>query len=162
MTQIIRNSVIITRSIDEVFDFVVDPTTTGRWQSNLVRSELLTPGSLSTGTQVREVRRIGKAEREAVWEVTELERPVKRGYIYSQGFGPIHQRGETTFEVTDKGTLMSFTAEIEAPFPLNLLLPVLARLMRLQNDKSFAVLKQVLETGRATSINDATAHGTLR
>jgi len=47
----------------------------------------------------------------------------------------------TIFEPKDGGTLMRFTAWVEARFPLNLLLPFLVRLMRRQNDKSFAVLK---------------------
>jgi len=44
---------------------------------------------------------------------------------------------------------------IEARFPLKLLLPLLVRLMRRQNDKSFAVLKRLLETHAASSVQDA-------
>ena len=155
MTQTIRNSIVINRPVDEVFAFVTDPATTPQWQANLVRSEILTPGPMRAGTQVLEVRRLGKSESQAVWEVTAYEPPARRGYVYPKGFGPIRQSGVTTFEPVEGGTLLRFTAHIEARFPLNLLLPLLAQLMRRQNDKSFAILKQLLETPATTSVKSA-------
>lgn len=147
MVQTVQNSVFINRSVDDVFAFVTDPTTTSQWQSNLVRSEILTPGPMGMGTRILEVRRLGNAERQAEWVVTAYEPSVKRGYAYHQGFGPIKQKGVTSFEPKDEGTLLHFTAWVQASFPLNLLLPLLMRLMRRQNDKSFTLLKQLLESG---------------
>ena len=154
MTPIIRNRVIIHRPVNDVFAFVTDPTTTPQWQANLVRSEVLTPGPMRAGTRVLEVRRLGNAERQAEWEITDYEPPTRRGYVYPAGFGPIRQQGVSTFEPTEGGTLLSFTAFIEAPFPFNLLLPLLARLMQRQNDKSFATLKRVLETHPTSAVSD--------
>ena len=65
------------------------------------------------------------------------------------------QSGITAFEQVEEGTLLRFTARIEARFPLKLLLPLLVRLMRRQNDKSFAVLKRLLETYATSSVQDA-------
>jgi Polyketide cyclase / dehydrase and lipid transport len=76
MVQTVQNSVFIKRSVDDVFAFVIDPTTTKQWQANLVRSEIVTPGPMGTGTRVLEVRRLGKSERQTVWEVTEYEPPL--------------------------------------------------------------------------------------
>src|SRR5438067_1729459 len=120
MVQTVQNSVFINRSVDDVFTFVTDPTTTMLWQANLVRSEILTPGPMGTGTRVLEVRRLGNAERQADWEVTEYEPAVKRGYVYPKGFGPIKQKGVTIFEPNNGGTLLRFTAWVQANFPLNL------------------------------------------
>lgn len=145
MVQTVQNSVFIKRPVDEVFAFVTDPATTPQWQANLVRSEILTTGPMATGTRVLEVRRLGSTERQAEWEVTEYEPTVKRGYVYPKGFGPIKQKGVTIFEPKDGGTFLRFTAWVEASFPLSLLLPFLVRLMRSQNDRSFAILKQLLE-----------------
>jgi len=158
MTQAIQNSVFINRPVDEVFAFVTDPATTPQWQSNLVRSAVITPGPMRTGTQVLEVRRLGKSESQAEWEVTEYEPPVKRGYVYPKGFGPIKQRGVTIFEAYHGGTLLRFTAWIEATFPFNVLLPLLASLMSRQNDRSFAFLKQLFEEGKAAPVVDAVQH----
>jgi len=155
MTQTIQNSVFINRPVEEVFAFVTDPATTPQWQSNLVRSEVITPGHMRTGTRVLEVRRLGKSESQAEWEVTEYEPPVKRGYVYPKGFGPIKQRGVTSFEAHNGGTFLRFTAWIEANFPFNLLLPLLARLMSRQNDRSFVALKQLLESSKAAPTVDA-------
>lgn len=155
MVQTVKNSVFIKRAVDEVFAFVTDPATTPQWQANLVRSETLTPGPIGTGTRVLEVRRLGSTERQAEWEVTEYEPPVKRGYVYPKGFGPIRQKGVTIFGPKDGGTLLHFTAWVEASFPFSLLLPFLARLMRRQNDRSFAVLKQLLESGVDAKANVA-------
>jgi uncharacterized protein YndB with AHSA1/START domain len=147
MAQTVQNSVFIERSVDDVFAFVTDPATTPQWQANLVRSEIVTPGPMGAGMQVLEVRRLGKSEQQALWEVTEYEPPLKRAYAYPKGFGPIKQKGVTIFEAKDGGTLLHFTAWVKASFPLSLLLPFLTRLMRRQNDRSFAALKQVLEHG---------------
>lgn len=152
MVQTVQNSVFIKRPVDEVFAFVTDPATTPQWQANLVRSEIVTPGPVGTGTHALEVRRLGKSERQAEWVVTEYEPPLKRGYIYPKGFGPIKQKGVTIFEPQDEGTLLRFTAWVEASFPLNLLLPLLTQLMRRQNDRSFAVLKQLLEHGMDSKV----------
>jgi uncharacterized protein YndB with AHSA1/START domain len=154
MTNTIRNSVFINRPVNDVFDFVTDPTTTPQWQANLVRSEVLTAGPMRLGTRVLEVRRIGKSEMQAEWEVTAYEPPTRRGYVYPAGFGPIRQQGISTFEPAEGGTQLSFTAQIEASFPFNLLLPLLARVMQQQNDKSFAILKRVLETHPASSMKN--------
>ena len=147
MVQIVQNSVFINRPLDDVFAFVTDPATTSQWQTNLVRSEILTPGPMRTGTRVLEVRRLGNSERQAEWEVTAYEPSLKREYVYPKGFGLIRQKGVTTFEPKNGGTLLRFTAWVEASFPLNLLLPLLVLFMRRQNDKSFALLKQLLESG---------------
>lgn len=155
MAQTIYNSVVINRPVNEVFAYVTDPTTTPQWQANLVRSEIQTPGPMRVGGQILEVRRLGKAESRAIWEVTEYEPPAKRSYTYTKGFGPIQQSGITAFEQVEEGTLLRFTARIEARFPLKLLLPFLARLMRRQNDKSFAVLKRLLETHATSTVQDA-------
>ena len=155
MATTIRNSVIINRPVEEVFAFVTDPTTTPQWQSNLIRSELLTPGPMGVGTQVLEIRRLGKSESQAVWEVTEYDSPAKRGYVYPKGFGPVRQSGVTTFEPVEGGTLLNFMARVEARFPFNLFLPILAGLMRKQNDRSFAALKQLLETDAASPVKKA-------
>jgi|SRR5215467_7087173 len=153
MAQTVQNSVFIYRPVEEVFAFVTDPATTPQWQANLVRSEILTPGPMGAGTRVLEVRSLGNTERQAEWEVTEYEPPLKRGYAYPKGFGPIKQKGVTLFELKDGGTLLRFTAWVEASFPLNLLLPFLVRLMRRQNDASFAKLKQLLESGMDSHAN---------
>ena len=151
MTRTIENTVIINRPIDEVFAFVTDPATTPQWQANLVRSEILSDGLMGVGTRIKETRRLGKSENQAIWEITEYEVPTRRNYVYPQGFGPVRQRGGTTFELVEGGTRLHFTAFIDAAFPFNLLLPFLARVMRAQNDKSFAVLKQVLEAEKDQS-----------
>lgn len=157
MAQTIYNSIVINHPVNEVFAYVTDPATTPQWQANLVRSEIQTPGPMRIGAQILEVRRLGKWESRAMWEVTEYEPPAKRGYVYTQGFGPIRQSGITTFEQVEEGTLLRFTAHMEARFPLKLLLPLLARLMRRQNDKSFAVLASsqslAVSSKNATSVS---------
>ncbi|HZS79434.1 MAG TPA: SRPBCC family protein [Ktedonobacteraceae bacterium] len=155
MAGTVQNSIVIERPIEEVFDFVTDPTTTSLWQPNLAQSEIITPGPMQVGTAIREVRRIGKAEKSAVWEVTEYEPPHKRAYVYTQSFGPITQSGITIFEATEKGTLVQFTAYVKTRFPLNLLMPLLVGLMRKQNEKNFALLKQLLESQAAKPVDVA-------
>lgn len=150
MQPVIQNDVFINRPLEEVFTFVTDPTTTPLWQKNLVRSELLTPGPLRSGTRVLEVRRLGTAQRQAEWEVTAYEPSTRRGYVYLHSFGPIQQRGETCFEAQDGGTLLHFTAWLKVKFPLTLIAPLLVSLMRQQNDKSFFLLKQLLEADAST------------
>jgi uncharacterized protein YndB with AHSA1/START domain len=141
----IQNSIDINRPVNEVFRFVTDPLTTHQWQKNIVQTEILTPTPQDVGTQVREVRRIGSSESSAIWEVTAYDPPVLQAYRYPHGFGPFQQHGQTTFAAIPGGTRLHFIAVIAARFPLNLLLPFLAKVMQQQNQKNFLALKQALE-----------------
>lgn len=148
MAYIVRNSVVIDRPIEAVFAFVTDPTTSSQWQENLISSEVLTPGPMSVGTRIKEIRQVRKAEKQVVWEITTYEPPIKRNYIYIDKSGPFQQTGGLLFTFVKDKTLLQSTTTIETRFPFTLFLPILRHRLHAQNEKDFARLKQVLEVER--------------
>ena len=66
-------SVHLDQPVEQVFSFLVDTSKLVSWQSNLIKSELLTEGPLHLGSQFREVRRLGQRESEIRGEIIAFE-----------------------------------------------------------------------------------------
>ncbi len=56
----------------QVFAFLVDPQKLMLWQSDLVKSEIVTEGPLHAGSRFHEVRRMGTREAEIRGEISEF------------------------------------------------------------------------------------------
>ena len=81
----IERSIVIERSIQDVFDFVHDPTKDPLWQTTLLESQPLDEGPLRAGSRVREVRRFLGIRLETSWEVTEYEPPTRSAITSTSG-----------------------------------------------------------------------------
>lgn len=149
MLSIIRNRIIINRPIEAVFAFVTDPTITSQWRTNLLSSEVLTPGPMKVGTRVKETWQVGKARKQATWEITTYEPPIQRNCRYIDKFGPFRRTGSLLFTFVQDKTLLQSITTIETYFPFTLLLPIFRHNLYTRNKRDFARLKQVLEAARA-------------
>ena len=149
MLYTIRHRVIINRPIEVVFAFVTDPTTAPQWQTNLLHSEVLTPGRIRTGTQIRETRQVGRAKKQAVWEIITYEPPIKRNCTRIDQSGPFRQTKSLLFTFVQEKTLLQSTTFIETHFPYTCFLPLLRHRLHTRYKRDFARLKQLLEAERA-------------
>jgi len=149
MLYIVRNRILINRPIEVVFAFVTDPMTTHQWRTNLLSAEVFTPGPMGVGTRVKETWQAGKTRKQAIWEITTYEPPIKRNHTYIGESRPFRQTGSLLFTFVQDKTLLQSTITIETHFPFTLLLPILRHNLRAQNKRDFARLKQVLEVERA-------------
>ena len=66
-------SVVINRTVEEVFAFTDNITTEGIWRGELVDSEQLTDGPVGVGTQGRTLWKIMGRTVESTWEIIEYE-----------------------------------------------------------------------------------------
>ena len=70
----IISSTEVARPPEEVFAYVIDPSTMSEWQQGVVRGRLDTP-TTTVGSRCTTVRKIGGREREVTTEITEYDPP---------------------------------------------------------------------------------------
>jgi len=126
------------------FDYVADPTNEPRWNPDAKRSELVNPGPIAPGTQVRTIGSMGGREMIVAVTVETLDRPRRTTTHASAG----RMRFRTVYDVsrTAFGSRVTMTVSISATGPLRVLEPLLRtgfarRLRRLQ-----PVLKTALDS----------------
>jgi uncharacterized protein YndB with AHSA1/START domain len=64
------HSVVIERAPDEVFAYLTDPERLPEWQASALEASQESPGPMSVGTRVREVRKFLGRRMETLLEVT--------------------------------------------------------------------------------------------
>ena len=137
-----ETSVRIERPVEEVFDYVSDPTTFPRWNSAVqaVRPTSTEGGVGATYTMVRELPG-GRAENDL--EVIGLENPKEFDIRTTSGPTPFVYRYR--FSGDGDGTLIELDAEVELGGIAGALGPVASRVVKRGVDSNFADLKRILE-----------------
>jgi hypothetical protein len=67
-------SIEVTRSAQEAFAYVIDPSTMSEWQEGCLRGHM-DGAPIHVGSQCKTVRKIGGREREVITEITEYDPP---------------------------------------------------------------------------------------
>jgi uncharacterized protein YndB with AHSA1/START domain len=144
----IVHSVEISRSPDDVFAYVTDPSHSTEWQENLLSVSPEGEGPVGVGSRLRMTRRVWRSERTMTSELTEYDPP--RSFAFRGIDGPIRARGKGTVEPVGDGTRSRFTLELdfEGHGIGKVLVPLVVR-RQAQTDveKSQANLKERLERG---------------
>ena len=148
MTKIER-SIVISRPVDEVWEFVHDIANDRLWQTTLTESEQLTGGRMGVGTKVREVRHFLGLRIELTWEVTEFE-PKRRSAIKGIS-GPVPLSGDYLLEPVEEGTRFSVSGELDAHGLFKLAEPVFARITARELEANLGHLRDLLEAESATA-----------
>ncbi|MCX5150540.1 SRPBCC family protein [Streptomyces sp. NBC_00320] len=107
----IRESIDISRSPEDVFDYVTDPTHLPEWQDSAVSARLLDGAPLHVGSKVAVTRRMGKRQFPMTMEVTELDKP--RSWHIQGVDGPIRGDVRGTIEPLDGGKRSRVTLDLE-------------------------------------------------
>jgi uncharacterized protein YndB with AHSA1/START domain len=106
----ITTSTDIGRPPDEVFAYVIDPSTFPEWQQGVVSGHMDAP-TTRVGSKCTTVRRIGGRERVVTTEITEYEPPLRwadRGIE-----GPIRAIVGVTVEPLTDGSRSRLTIEVD-------------------------------------------------
>jgi uncharacterized protein YndB with AHSA1/START domain len=107
----IISSTEVARPPEEVFAYVIDPSTMSEWQQGVVRGHLDTP-TTTVGSRCTTVRKIGGREREVSTEITEYDPP--RRWADRGVEGPIRAVVKVSLdlflEVLDRGSRLSWTS----------------------------------------------------
>jgi uncharacterized protein YndB with AHSA1/START domain len=106
----LTSSAEIARPPEEVFAYVINPSTFPEWQQGVVRGHLDTP-TTRVGSRCTTVRRIGGREREVTTEITEYDPPrrwAERGFD-----GPIRAVIEVTVEPLGDASHSRVTIDVD-------------------------------------------------
>ncbi len=155
MAQIV-SSVVIHRSVEDVFAFVNNFAAYSQWQSGVIAARMVSDGPLGSGSRIAETRRFFGRTTDMIWEVTTFQPPHTRGFKME---GAFPSTGVMTWESVPEGTRLRVEVTTKARGVLKLLEPLLARTVRQQNAKDFATLKQLLESN--ASLQDVRAQETI-
>lgn len=107
----IRETVEITRRPEDVFAYIDDLGRHGEWQESIVSAHVDTDGPTRVGTQVTEVRRMGKREMTITYEVTEHDPP--RRFAFRGIDGPVRVVGKGSVESVGDGSSSRVTIELD-------------------------------------------------
>ena len=140
-----RVSVLISRPVQDVFEFIEDARNRPRWDDSVDSEELTSPEPIGVGTTVRTTLRSMGREYVYTWSVVEHE-PPNRMTIESTA-GPFPTTLAYELSEQDGATRLDFSVTGRPKGPLRLFQPLIARNTQKNLDHGFARLKRLLETG---------------
>ena len=143
----IKESIEISRSPEDVFAYLDDPSRHGEWRSQIVKAEVQTDGPTRVGTKVKQTMRMGRREQDMSYEITEHDPP--RSFAFRGLDGPVRPIGHGKVEPVGDGASSRVTIELEFEghgFG-KLLLPIVVSQARKQVPKDQQQLKERLESG---------------
>ena len=105
----VKSSVVINRPVEEVFEFVNDPSNNQQWQSGNIESKQTSEGPMGVGTTTQTVTQFLGKRLELNIEITEYEQNRRVGFKSTSG--PIPMTGTTTYEEAEGGTKVTLELE---------------------------------------------------
>jgi uncharacterized protein YndB with AHSA1/START domain len=100
----------VARPAEEVFPYVIDPSTMPEWQQGVVRGHM-DGATTRVGSKCTTIRRIGGREREVITEITEYDPP--RRWADRGISGPIRAIVAVTVEPLADGSRSKVTIEVD-------------------------------------------------
>ena len=142
----VEGEIIINRSVDEVFDFVADERNEPRYNPHMIRAEQISDGPIGLGTRFHtELKTMGQTMPMVV-EFTSFERPRRLASVTRSSM--METEGALTFEHVPAGTRMRWSWDVRPRGALKLMTPFVGEIGRRQEQRIWAALKRLLESGR--------------
>jgi uncharacterized protein YndB with AHSA1/START domain len=139
----VEGEIIISRPVEEVFDFVANECNEPRYNARMTRAEQISSGPIGVGTRFHaELKTRGRTMPMTV-EVTEFERP--RRLASRTRSSMMETAGALTFDAVSGGTRMRWSWDVRPRGMLRLITPLVGVLGRRQERAIWAGLKQLLE-----------------
>ncbi|HLO33307.1 MAG TPA: SRPBCC family protein [Anaerolineales bacterium] len=135
-------SIHLNQPVEQVFAFLMDTGKLSTWQSNLIKTELLTEGPLRLGSRFREVRRLGRRESEIQGEITAFE-PNKR--FETSTLTKPQVTVSYSFEAENGGTRLKHKFVMLTGGLMRLFEPLIANSIKKESESDFETLKRILE-----------------
>ncbi len=139
----VRRTTVVPGTVESVFDYLADFSTTREWDPGIVDAEKLTEGPPIVGSKFRVVARFMGRDVELVYTTTEYERPER---FTVDGRNATSRSVDTiTFaEDASGGTRITYEAELTLKGPLALFDPALRVVFERLADKAIAGLEATL------------------
>lgn len=143
-----EDSVVVERPPEEVFAYLTDPDNLPEWQASALEARQESPGAMTAGTRIREVRKFLGKRMETIVEVTAYEPGKQFSLKVVSGPVPFHVR--QSFHPVEGGTKIDVVIEGEPGGFFRLAEPLVVRAVGRELANNLATLKDVLES-RASS-----------
>ncbi|MEU5002226.1 SRPBCC family protein [Streptomyces sp. NPDC021622] len=144
----IKESIDISRSPEEVFSYVTDPTHLPDWQESAVSVRLLGDAPITAGSKVAVTRRMGRREMVTTMQVIDLD-PPRSWHIHGID-GPVRGDVQGTIEPIDNGehSRLTLSLDFEGHGIGKALVPLVVRPhVRKEMPRDERTLKGILEAG---------------
>jgi uncharacterized protein YndB with AHSA1/START domain len=145
----IEGEIVISRPIEEVFDFVSDEQNEPTFNPRMLRAEKVTQGPIGTGTRFLATMKSMGRTFDITIEYTVYQRPIRLGSTSSMSSADTH--GALTFEPHPEGTRMRWSWDVEPRGVSRLLTPIINRVGTHQEEVIWAGLKRHLEAMPTTT-----------
>jgi uncharacterized membrane protein len=139
----LNDSITISRSLSEVFAFLADLNNLPKWQSDVVTSNVITPGPTRAGTRFTEAVKLGSLRDTANCEVTDFSPDRLMSIRASSVF--IDYEGQVVVEPWDGGTKLSLAVSVQPKGFWRLLRPMVAGEFAPGIKRELAAVKEFLE-----------------
>jgi len=141
----------VERPPEAVTAYLLDYANEARWQHNVSEAIPEPPGPARVGTRVRKVRRTGMGVQRFVTQVVAVDEAARRwsDRVVTGTFRDT--TGAWSVDPEGIGSRVRLVADMKAPWPWKLLLPLIERLARKDLAAEFQTLKRLLENGAATA-----------
>ncbi len=138
-------SVLVDRSLQDIFVFLSNPLNLPKWQSIISSIEQITPGPVGLGVKYAVHAEMLGRKIDGQMEVVEFQPPSHFGFINNAG--PMQIKVLVTLKPVGTGAKISLTAEGNPGGVFKLAEGLLVRQLKSQMEANLARLKSVLETG---------------
>ena len=139
----VEASAVISRRVEQVFEFVTNPENDPQWQSAMLESERTSVGPFGVGTTEQGVAKLLGQRIEWSAEVTEYE--PNRKVKYDVTGGPLSAEQTVSFEPVEGGTKFTLVLEAETGGFFRLAEPIVIRMYQRDTETNVANLKDILE-----------------
>jgi hypothetical protein len=140
-------SIEVPRSLEEVFDFLVDLRNERSWNPRILQIEKLTDGPMAAGTKFWG-RYVGLGE--LTTELLLVERP--RQFSFRSSGARMRIEGAFVVAKSNGGTRIELEAQLVPQSFFRLLAPLMAPIIHKQNQAAGERLKRVLTTAAAARV----------
>ena len=141
----VEGSVVIGRPVEDVFNYIADPTNSTKFETGVVVNELTSDGALGVGSKGRRVQKFMGTD-EGNWEITEWEPNKTMADTFESGRFAGQVRWDLAAE--GAGTHLSYKFQMEPRTMLwKVLVPLTVSMFRRQTRGDYARLKRLLESG---------------
>ena len=137
----VRNSILVERPVEAVFDYAAQFDRHPEWQDDLKAATFQGPPAVgATGT---ETRQMGPRLHSYDWQVSAFDRPRTLGFETLTG--AMRPKGTMTFSATDAGTQVDFEMDLNPRGVMKLMRPLIERQVQKANTEHLENFKKILE-----------------
>jgi carbon monoxide dehydrogenase subunit G len=139
----IEHSVLINRSIEEVWKFINNVENMRRWRQGVLEAQLTSEGPIGIGSTVHAVRQLLGRRRTGDFQVTEYE--PNRKFTLKAALGPTIGQYRYSVEPVGNGTRLTGSAEVEIVGVYKLITLLFIRMVTREKEAELANVKRLLE-----------------